>query len=305
MKKLLSFLGTATIITSSASVFAYADHLNNVNSSKVTNNAETLDWNEISSNLFDVFKKASLYSQKEFKVLNSNNQAKSTQQTVSLEAVLNYAQAETAKMLSDFQEQNLTLDEIISTIKTNVNDFEEVFDQQETKPNASEIVINQNLRANDLESVKNFQESDTISQEEQDVKNRDLVLKIQLARNVIASGAAAAAIAAVGFYAAAWFFGISIPFAVGCTVASALLTAAAGGLAIALGEYDYDMQHLERFTTILLGTMSVAHVLASVSLALLYTLLAAVTAFSWCFPAVTAVIAVVSMVIGWVNYANY
>ncbi|WP_375317354.1 hypothetical protein [Spiroplasma endosymbiont of Virgichneumon dumeticola] len=81
-----------------------------------------------------------------------------------------------------------------------------------------------------------------------------------------------AAVAAAGFWAAAWWFGISIPWAIGSTAISALDGGVAARINVTLVKYDHELSGLDKATISATSIYKLGHIFYAVLNPLLITL---------------------------------
>ena len=125
--------------------------------------------------------------------------------------------------------------------------------------------------------------------------------KMNILDNALSTTAAVAAVAAAAFWAAAWFFGFSVPWAIAASAIAAVLSVAAAGL----GTYINNYHRSSSWINAVYWALQIKGI-ASTFKEVLYPLLVVsetVTSIDeWVLPGVGAVISVILVVVGWVLY---
>ncbi|AGM26534.1 hypothetical protein SSYRP_v1c09470 [Spiroplasma syrphidicola EA-1] len=120
------------------------------------------------------------------------------------------------------------------------------------------------------------------------------------AQNSLATLSALAGVAAAGFWAAAWWFGISIPWAIAATAISASFGVAAAGIGFYRSKHNLSPGIINAATW-----AWQIRTIASSFKDIVYPILAAsetvVASSSWAFPAATAALAVILVIYAWVS----
>lgn len=127
------------------------------------------------------------------------------------------------------------------------------------------------------------------------------VHNIKIARTTFATISATAAVAAAGFWAVAWWFGFSTPFAVTCTLASAFSGGIAAAISIAQVIYDKQLRGIDKFVISLFAIYKLGHIFYATLNPILIGANVSAYSMSWAFPAILAIVPVVSAVLVWIN----
>ncbi|AGR41693.1 hypothetical protein [Spiroplasma taiwanense] len=304
MKKLLSLLGTVSIMASGASYVASVstDKIQKYN--VVYKTEDKIDWDNTQEEFKNVFDniKENLINNNLLKISNNIDQDKILE-------YIEFSKNKAEQILSEVSSKNLGLDDTIEYVKVNneqfVNSFNKGYDQFTNMDSKKIISTNFNVfgetNFNFLKFDNNFLSKLTPAQ-----KNSELISKLKVAKLSLSSLSAAAAVAAAGFWAGSfWSFGATIPWAVGCSTVAGFLGAAAGGVSIALKKYNKDMSNWEKFGSVIGATISLGQVLATTSKILLINLTAGITPFCWCMPTLIALIATIGAIIAWIDGVKF
>ena len=206
---------------------------------------------------------------------------------------LDFAQQKANDYIQRFQVQDLSLEEIISTLSQESSEFGKNYQAQLNQP----LTIDDNVDATSMMSA--FSSSD-VSFEHMKKKSTDL----KIARTVLITVSATSAVLAAGFWAAAWFFGISIPWAISATLVSGITGSAAAGLGIAIIKYDQELNKWDKAIRAGTSTVSLGFTFLKI-LSPLYSLFhtadIVLAANSWKNPAALAAIPVISSVLAFID----
>lgn len=222
MKKILSILSTLTL-TGSAAIVLTSSIDNHVQ--QIKNEKTNIDWNDIKSQTSEYFKNLKS-EQKNQKIFYTTEDKQ-----ISSEEAIQYTQEKAIEYIARFQNQNLNSNEITNILLNENSDFKESYNnilQEQTQNNNTTKVSIQNLKALDI----TWDQYEKI-QEEMPQTRKDTT--------IFSSISIASAIAAV-----AWFFGISLPWAVGCTAISIITRVTSDYFNITLYHYDQIESYLQR-----------------------------------------------------------
>ncbi len=305
MKKLLSIVGTFSITASGASYLISSKSEVQKNNSNYEIKDE-LNWSETNQaliSLFDNVKKSIVYNNE-----NNSNFSKKINQSEIIKYI-EFSQSKSQEILSKLSNQNLSLEQTIDYIKLNnerfENSYKDGFNQFKDMNQKKDYTnfLNQYEKTNSNIFGENINYIEKLSSYQ---KNSELVSKLKIAKVTIASLAAASAIAAAGFWAGAfWSFGSTIPWAIGCSTAAGILSATAGGLSIALVEYDNEMNNWSKFGSALTATIALGQVLASTARNILLPTLTCITPLCWCMPALIALCATIGAIVAWIDLVKF
>lgn len=255
----------------------------NFNIEKQINN-QLINWNDVEINLNQMFENITF--EKNSKELGTRNQEQ-------FETVIKFIRQNNNKNINKFKSDNYDL-KLLQKYLCETNDqYKSVY--QNPTQFLKENNLNFENAAEKINSIKVFSDTNNLEW----LKNH--VNKLKVYKVTFATLSATAAVAAAGFWAAAWWFGISIPWAVGATLASTLTGAAASGITIALVKYDQEMDRLVKAGSIFGATFSLGHIFYSILNPIFVGLSASATAVSWAFPAVLAVVGIAVAVLAWIS----
>jgi len=164
------------------------------------------------------------------------------------------------------------------------------------------------------EEERKFRETERGKLYEHRQKHLQWEKKLRIARTTLITISVASAVAAAGFYAAAVFFGLSIPWAVASTAISVATGAAAGGISVALTNYEVGLKHrygfpderseweiLKDMAKVLNMLKQSANVIKAIYTSILKPIFTAVTvvitASSWAFPPSAVISAIIGSLI--------
>ncbi|AGY41366.1 hypothetical protein mflW37_2990 [Mesoplasma florum W37] len=307
MKKILSLIGTTVISVSALATITYSINTTSSINRKINQiDFQEINWNDVQEESLVLFNDIKINNEKTILTRNYK-MSESSDDLANTDQIFQFAQEESLKILEKFKKEKTDLTNAIDYLKDKNSEFEKTYES------ALNENINQNMNQKSFDNLnktneilsRNSLKTETFSLSANLEKNKELVKKLRLAKITFATASATAAVAAAGFYAAAWWFGITLPWAVGCTTASAFCGTAAGGISLALLKYDKKMSDLDKASSAVSGAISLAHVLSKTTTAILYTLTASVTPLTWCFPALLSVISVAGAVTAWISYNNF
>lgn len=282
MKKILSI--TSSLILASSAVTVLATNINTYQATQKTNENGNINWTNVKFDSSNYFKniKENYYKNPKSSLIKNN-------QTVDMNKVIKYAQDKANNYINNFQKQNLNLNQIIKTLSKDSPQFAKSYNSGLNKKDSgvkTNLILKNNLgllKDTSFSSLENY------------------VYNLKIAKTTFISVSATAAIAAAGFWAAAWWFGVSIPWAVGSTTASALAGGIAAGINIALVKYDNELSGIDKAAISFASIYKLGHIFYAVLNPLLIGSSATATSLSWAFPAILSIIPVASAILAWIN----
>ena len=282
MKILLSLLGVGAVTVSAVSFTSSNIFLGHKSEISYQENNQ-IDWKMLNQDINSYFNNL-----KEANAFSASDVDNST-----MTLALDFAQQKANDYLQRFQAQNLSLEEIIKTLGQESPEFAKNYQEHLDQPVTSDDSF-------DTASMISAFSNSEVSVAFLDKKIKDL----KIAQTVFITVSATSAVAAAGFWAAAWFFGISVPWAISATLVSAITGTVAAGLNISIVKYDQELDKwnkVERTTpsTITLG-LSFYKILKPL-LSLLKTAEVTVVANSWKIPTALAVLPVISATLAFIN----
>lgn len=154
--------------------------------------------------------------------------------------------------------------------------------------------------------VKNGEPIHLTRTEESRTKALDVIDSIDVIGRTCSSLSVAAGLVAAGLWAAAWFFGISVPFAIAATAASAALAISAATISWFLQVNNLKIENvktsvLDIALTVFAGIMAEAKLYLLVDFLVTTTVL---TASSWVVPFVMGVFGVLVELASWIFWYN-
>ncbi|AUB31768.1 hypothetical protein [Spiroplasma floricola] len=211
MKKILSILGSTVLVAPLVSTTTF--NTKNI-SNEINNKKDDVNWNYIDQETNNIFEKL---------VNNSNSQFYSDDNQNITNEVLKFAKQETKKLLNSFKNEQKSLEEMIKYFENNVDGFKENLDKQTSN--------------NSIYNLLNLDSYEKIKKNISKTWFNSLLDDMNLVAGKLGWGAIALAAAAAGFWAAAWWFGISIPFAIDCARVAAVLTVCSAGLGLTVAAF--------------------------------------------------------------------
>lgn len=208
---------------------------------------------------------------------NNSNFSKNINQSEIIKYI-EFSQSKSQEILSKLSNQNLSLEETIDYIKLNnerfENSYKDGFNQFKDMIQKKDYTnfLNQYEKTNSNIFGENINYIEKLSSYQ---KNSELVLKLKIAKVTIASLAAASAIAT------------------------------AGGLSIALVEYDNEKNNWSKFGSALTATIALGQVLASTARNILLPTLTCITSLCWCIPALIALCATIGAIVVWIDLVKF
>ncbi len=194
------------------------------------------------------------------------------------------------QIIFEAKNESLNLTQLINKISDQSSDFQYHYKQSQQK------IFNLSFTPFNKVSSKSIQ----FSQAELDKLNK-LVNDLKISKVTFTSVSAAAAIASAAFWATAWWFGATIPWAVGSSVASALAGGIASGISIALIKYDEELNKWKKSGGALTAIYSLGHIFYRILNPLLIGATATAAATSWAFPGILAIIPITGSILAWIN----
>ena len=275
MKKSLSILGVGLLGASAISVFV-TNTKNHTNNLTIKENIDTnyqTDWNFMYESVNSYLEDYSTNKLTTYSNISEND----------IQKVKELAKQNSIEMLERYKLENLNTLEIENAVKSENQDFAkqlklETLKTQEklTKAEQEEIITPK------LAVSTYFNNSLQVDKTLKDLKTATIVL---------ASVTAVASVAAAGFYAAAWWFRITLPWAIACTGIAAISGITSGVIKTLASLIDNNKSILSKAGTtswnILLGAVKVKTLMLSIQKQIKITSYAiksykiAVTAKSW------------------------
>ncbi|MDY2887328.1 MAG: hypothetical protein SOT25_00930 [Malacoplasma sp.] len=188
--------------------------VNKNNTSKITNNLSVLK-NATSKTIVDYSLVEKMMSEVSLKSLNNQN---NVELTIEQEQKVQELQQH---YLDLFESNNYSLEEVLSYMCENFPQYKEEYEKQTKVLNLNNshnlnnhFVIGKN---NNLLKISPDIE-EWIKRKQKEFKEK--IPDLEYNRNVLITSCVIASTAAAAFYAAAWWFGITIPWAIACTMAA-------------------------------------------------------------------------------------
>ena len=232
MKKVLSILSTLTLVSSAPLVLTGNINIHNQQTKNETQTG--IDWNYIKNSNDDYFKNLKQDNKKQ-KIAYS-----SKYKQISSEEIIKYAQEKANSYIKIFKNQDLNSDQVKNILLNENSDFKTNYNNLLQEQITNDFQLENKLKL----SVKNFETLGTIFDDYQKIQKE--MPEIRRNATIFSSISIAAAVAATGFYAAAWFFGITLPWAIGCTAISVLSGIGSTYFNIVLYNYDQTESYLSR-----------------------------------------------------------
>ena len=277
MKKLLSLLMavslTATGVSGIVANKPYEPTINEKNK---------VDWNQVEN----------YFSKNSFKNQYQNNLLKSPNTPVTNSEFINKAKEKSLEYVNDFKNKDLNLNQITKYLKTNITNFDQNFK------------VDNKTKGLNLGSYSLLQTNNKVLDKRRTIVNALTTIdKIKVIKIAIYTAATISEIAAAGFWAASWGFGISVPWAIAATTLGAALYTIYYGINTFLKNNNIAKKNL---WDDLLWAKDITLFAASISYSLIYNtaLLASqgvVTATSWAVPAVFGAVGVLFGTWAWLK----
>ncbi|MCL8210902.1 hypothetical protein LT336_00646 [Spiroplasma sp. JKS002671] len=284
MKQILSVLSTLTLTSSAALVLTSTvdNHMQQVKND--------INWSDVKKSNSDYFKNLR-QSQAKQKVFYTTSNGE-----VDINQVIDYAEQKSNQYFDQMVVQNLDLNQIINFLSQENSDFKATYENALAEQSQKNHQITLDFKAANYYNVQS--------------SNRAIAAdlskgmeSVKIAEPIFKTISAGAAIAAAGFWAAAWWFGITIPWAVGCSI----LSVSAGLIAAALNEailfFDPAMNQILREIELEENTRKLYELGARLYQMLYEVLIAgqiSVTSEIWAFPPAAIATAVIGVIIDWV-----
>ncbi|PPE06329.1 hypothetical protein [Mesoplasma corruscae] len=231
------------------------------------------------------------------------NEQESVSEIVNNDHIIEYAKNESRKILDHFKGENINFSTLINYLQTTVTEFGITYNLYINGIDSVNSLPNHKLNRIAFEptlggSIGGGHISSPHTPTDSLERINKIVKDLKIVKTALTTTSAAAAIAAAGFYAAAIpSAGISINWAISCTVISAVTATAANGVSLALLKYDESMSNIKKGASALIATLSIGHVLGDTTKAILRTVSLSLTPISWAFPPVLALIDAIAAVI--------
>ncbi|UNF61579.1 hypothetical protein [Spiroplasma poulsonii] len=290
MQKLLVLLGTITIVgsgiinlTANSNLIANKEGIINKNLSVLQSpesETDEVDWDQVN---------------KYFKDLNKNSSNKTSREKEMFKSVSEFGK----KSVKKYQKMGGQLftnlfDIMINDFRTEFPDFKNLYDKKIQK-NEGTMAFSSNSGLNfnnDINVAYSISKDKQAALEYWDKLN-DINLGFKTATTIVA-------IAAAGFWAAAWFFGISVPWTIAATVVAASLGVTTAGISYYLNINNEYQNNLIKSIRVTLSIRTLAHSFWDIVFPILTANVTVVSGTSLIIPAVTAVLATTSAFFAWI-----
>lgn len=303
MKKVLSILSTF-VLTSSVTL-VLTSNVNIHNQQNKNENKTDIDWNGVKNQINTYFKDIKNNNQNKLMLYSTKNNA------VNFEEAMKKAQEKSSEYITRFESQNLSSNEITNVLLNENSDFKENYQnalqqqsQDFTKVNISPLLKNNSTTIDYdyiLSIINSINNRMALNELDQHIQNLKI---IGISFTTVAT---AAAIAAVAFFAVAFFtFGATSAWGTGCSIIAATLGSAAAILDLVLLKYNKERENLEEKISTGIITFNDIFTLGHLSYTILSASLPAIegtlSATSWAFPAGVALIGVIAGILGWISF---
>ncbi|WHQ37491.1 hypothetical protein [Spiroplasma sp. SV19] len=282
MKKLLCVLSTVVLLTSGVLSIAVNKTTAPVAQQKDNVGQEVVDWKQV-ENYFSV---------DSFEALYQVNFSKNANNPPIMSELVNKARQKSLEYINNFKTKNFNLNQITNYLKTNIKDFKQNFQVTHKK---------QTLK---LHSYVVLKAPEKVLDKEKTITNTlNAISKIKIINTGIYTAATISEIAAAGFWATSWWFGISIPWAIAATSLGAALYTIYYAVNTFLIDNDISNKNL---WDSLWWVKDITFFATSLSYSLIYntTILIAegtITATSWAVPAAFAMVGILFTTWAWLK----
>ncbi len=277
MKKLISMVSALTLGVTGINSVVLANQYRNNSNLEISGNE--INWNKMEESLLTMFDG----------ILEESSENKD---------MILKAREESLKYYDDVKNNNLSLEEINLSLSEMTKKYENTY--------GSEIKNLKNNKENKVNSISYnslnyFSKSKNIeSLEEAKASLNKFSRDLAIAQNTLSSLAVVAGIAAAGFWAAAWWFGISIPWAVAASATSASLGVASASIGFYRQKHNLDPNLLSSVAWAL-NIRTIASAFKEIVYPVLIITETTVTASSWAVPAAFAAVGAIFVIYAWVS----
>lgn len=292
MKKLLIALTTPILALTGITSLILSEQQASVVENKKIN------WYEIKTNLTE-------NSIKDIVLTQGLNNDK-VQEALDNPAMLKKAREKSLEYINHFEKQKInTLEDVTNYLKNNIQEFKDNFKVENKLGNLNNVgLLSKTAYAMTPNDSVQATPNKTLDKEQAINNTEETIKKLKILDTTLLTIAVISDIAAAGFWAASWFFGISVPW----SVAATSLAAALHVIQNAVHVFLVNNKTLEstNWWGIITWTKDITFFASSVSYSLIYNTAvliaeAAVTATSWAVPAAFAGIGVFSTMYAWIK----
>ncbi|AUB31628.1 hypothetical protein [Spiroplasma floricola] len=278
MKKLITIMSSVTLVVSATSSLTLANQNKKVSEKNILDT--DINWNKIENNLSNMFDET----------LSDSDQTA---------AMIEKAREESMRYFDNIKKNNLSLEQINRNLAEITTKYENKY--QSEIANFRESNNKESKNINQINNSQNFYISRSSGSYE-DAKRllSDFEKKLAITQNTLSTLAVTAGIAAAGFWAASWWFGISIPWAVAATAISASLGVSSAGIGFYRQKNNLNPNILSAVSWAL-NIRTIATSFKEIVYPVLIISETTVTSSSWAVPATFAAIGLISVIFAWVN----
>lgn len=278
MKKLILIMLTLVPVVISTISFSNVYQRKILNNDKHLNN-EIINWNIVEYNLNQMQKNISYEKNSiELGIANKDNFNK----------IIQFIKKKNDDNIAEFKNSNFNINQLIMHISNQHSNFKLIYQN----PTKYFSVGNLNFENKINDFFSNTKDVDSLKKH---------VHNLKISKTTLTTISATAAIAAAGFWAAAWWFGISIPWAVASTIASTLTATASSSISIVLVKYDQELNKFVKVGTVFGSVFSLGHIFYNVLNPVFIGLATAATAVSWAIPTISVVVGISNAILAWIS----
>ncbi|WP_339031103.1 hypothetical protein [Spiroplasma endosymbiont of Cantharis nigra] len=275
MKKLISMVSALTLGVTGINSVVLANQYRNNSNLEISGNE--INWNKMEESLLTMFDG----------ILDESSENKD---------MILKAREESLKYYDDVKSNNLSLEEINISLSEMTKKYENTYGSEINNLRNSDKVNNVSYNSfNYFSKSKNIE-----SLEEAKASLTKFSRDLAIAQNTLSSLAVVAGIAAAGFWAAAWWFGISIPWAVAASATSASLGVASASIGFYRQKHNLDPNLLSSVAWAL-NIRTIASAFKEIVYPVLIITETTVTASSWAVPAAFAAVGAIFVIYAWVS----
>ncbi|WP_339034932.1 hypothetical protein [Spiroplasma endosymbiont of Cantharis rufa] len=275
MKKLISMVSALTLGVTGINSVVLANQYRNNSNLEISGNE--INWNKMEESLLTMFDG----------MLEESSENKD---------MILKAREESLKYYDDVKSNNLSLEEITISLSEMTKKYENTYGSEINNLKNSDKVNNVSYN-----SLNYFSKSKNIeSLEEAKTSLTKFSRDLAIAQNTLSSLAVVAGIAAAGFWAAAWWFGVSIPWAVAASATSASLGVASASIGFYRQKHNLDPNLLSSVAWAL-NIRAIASAFKEIVYPVLIITETTVTASSWAVPAAFAAVGAIFVIYAWVS----
>lgn len=292
MKKLLIALTTPILALTGITSLILSEQQASVVENKKIN------WYEIKTNLTE-------NSIKDIVLTQGLNNDK-VQEALDNQAMLKKAREKSLEYINHFEKQKInTLEDVTNYLKNNIQEFKDNFKVENKLGNLNNVgLLSKTAYAMTPNDSVQATPNKTLDKEQAINNTEETIKKLKILDTTLLTIAVISDIAAAGFWAASWFFGISVPWAVAATSLAAALHVIQNAVHVFL--VNNKTLESTNWWGIITWAKDITFFASSVSYSLIYNTAvsiaeAAVTATSWAVPAAFAGIGVFSTMYAWIK----